>query len=121
MMTTLNIRNEHNTDGFITSELIAAAASQTIDLKGFKRAVVYVKNADDAADAYVTVKAGDGIRSSLGDMIAIVEYGNEGVIKITDTMRYASGDKLTVELNDASGDPLAAGVLSGITIFAMVE
>jgi hypothetical protein len=119
--TSLEVKNETDLDVATTSEIAAAAASQTVSMDGYKELILYVVNADAAADAYVTIKAGDGIHSSLGDMIKTVEHGETGVIKITDTMRFVtqSTGKVTVELNDASGDALVADVLSDITLLAI--
>lgn len=101
--------------------IVAAAPAMTIDYTGSKRVLLYVKNADAAADAYVKFTAGGGIRSSLGDLTIKVEDGKEAVIDLSDTARLLNlADKdIDVALVDAEGNALAAGVLSDITIFAI--
>ena len=120
--TALDVKNEVDVDDVANSGIVAAAASQTVDMAGFKRLTLYVNNADNDADAYVTIKAGVGIRSSLGSRIEKVDFGDTAVIKITDTARHVGATGLiTVELNQSNGSALGGGDLANITLIGIRE
>lgn len=104
-----------------TSAIIAAAGTATIPYDSSKRVLLYVKNADVAATAYITLKAGGGVRSALGDYIVQCANGNEVVIDLSDTARYLNltDTDIDLQLNDVNGDALAADVLSDLTVLAI--
>ena len=121
--TALDVNEKEDFAEVATSAIAAGAASQTIDMTGFKKLTLYVLNADAAAEAYVTINKGDGIRSSLGDRVETCKHAYTSVIKVTDTERHcvrATG-VITVELNDSAGTALDAGILSDITLLAIRE
>lgn len=125
-MTKFDLTHDNVTDVIATATgIVAAAGKLAIPLGRAKQAVLHVKNADAAADAYVTIKAGGGIRKALGDMIVKVETGNEAKIKIADTARFMvlTGDdakSVIVEFNDNEGKALASGVLEDLTVWAVL-
>lgn len=109
-----------------SSGIVAAAAAMTVDYTASKRVLLYVKNADAAADAYVkftapTTNITGGVQRSRGDQTVKVEFGHEAVIDIAETARLLNlTDKdIDVALVDSAGTALASGVLSDITIFAI--
>ena len=108
------------------TDIVAAAGAMTIDYTASKRVLLYVKNADAAADAYVkftapTSNLTGGVQRSIGDLKIKVAYGDEAVFDLNETARYLNlADKnIDVALVDASGTALASGVLSDITVFAI--
>lgn len=108
-------------DTVTTSAIVAATGTATIPYDSSKRALLYVKNADAAATAYITFKAGGGIRGALGDYIVQCAKGSEVMIDLNDTARYLNlADKdIHLELNDSNGDALAAAVLEDLTVLAI--
>jgi len=119
--TALDVNEKNLFDEVTTASVAAAAASQTIDMTGFKELTLYVRNVDAAADAYVTINKGDGITSGIGDRVEICKHAYTSVIKISDTERHCvrSTGVITVELNDSAGTALAADILSDITLIAI--
>lgn len=106
--------------------IVAAAAAMTIDYTASKKVLLYVKNADAAADVYVTFKAPTtnktgGVLRSQGDYIVEVPLGDEAVFDLSETARYLNlTDKdIDVQFNDSEGTAVVAGVLSDITVFAI--
>lgn len=82
-------------DGNIAYTENAAAASATIPIYKDEKLAVIVNNASAGA-VTATVKAGDGIRSVLGDLSVSVPAGAKMLIGPFDSMRFGSGGKLTV-------------------------
>lgn len=120
--TALDINLDNLVDDVANSGIVAAAASQTVDMTGRKKLTLYVRNADNDADAYVTIKAGVGIRSGLGSRIEKVDFGDTAVIKIEDTARHVGATGLiTVELNQSNGSALGGGDLANITLIGIRE
>jgi hypothetical protein len=89
------------------------AASQTIVWNGQdEKVALYVKNTD-AAQVTVTVKAGTGIRSAIGDLSVNVAAGAETVIGPLDSMRFkerATG-KVTVTIAGGTASNVKLAVI----------
>ncbi len=88
------------TNGSVTFTPTAGAASQTFAVSKDERAAIYVKNGS-AAEINVTVKAGDGISSVMGDLVVAVAAGAEKIIGPLESARFItkSTGKITVELS----------------------
>ena len=88
------------TNGSVTFTPTAGAASQTIVVSKDERVVLYVKNGS-AAEITVTVKAGDGIASAMGDLAVAVAAGAEKLIGPLESARFGSKSthKITVTLS----------------------
>lgn len=125
-MTVYDLTKGTASDSEATASLVAAAAELAIPFADADGAILHVKNADAAADAYVTIEAnGDGPKAALGDQVVTVDFGDEAKIMIKDTGRFVVQDaddddegSIIVKLNDSAGDALGAAVLSDITIWA---
>ena len=98
-------------DGAVQCTTASGAATQTFmyDTEDEKTAVI-IENSGSAA-ASVTVKAGDGLRSSIGDLTISVEAGKTAVIGPLDSMRFKnmSTGKVTVAI---SGGTTTINVIS---------
>jgi hypothetical protein len=86
------------------------AASTTIDFNGQdEKMVLYVTNADVAA-ATITVKAGDGLRSDIGDYAVAVAQNKAFALGPFDSMRFKGSGKLTVTVTNADGSEYSGTV-----------
>ena len=121
-MTTLDLTKETLLDSYATAEIVAGAASLTIDMDGAKACILRVENNDAAADAYVHINYGTGLTASKGDKVHLVEFGDTAYIRIEDTSRHVtlSTEKITVGFEDADGVALGAAILSDLVIEAIL-
>lgn len=88
------------------TELISTtgAATQTIpcDTMDEKTAFI-VSNTSATEDATVTVVAGDGIRSSIGDLTVTVPKSSEYIIGPLDSMRFKNLSDGNITVNISGG------------------
>lgn len=125
-MTVYDLTKGTASDTGTTVAIVAGAASLAIPMGDARGAILHVKNADAAADAYVTLVAnGVGPKAALGDKVVKVVHAYETQIKITDTGRFVIQDaddddagSIIVEFNDSAGKALAGGILEDLTVWA---
>lgn len=110
----LDVRNTTSTQ--ITASAGAASFTVQLGAYGDSRAVLAVTNGDSDT-IRVNVKAGDGMRSVLGDLDVDIAAGKTGAIPLGDSMRFktATTNEVTVNLNDTSDTSLTATPLGNIT------
>jgi hypothetical protein len=105
-------------DAKSTSEIVAAAATQTVPCGKDIRLALRVANGGEAA-ATVRVAPGSGPRAALGNMDVTVAAGKTAYIALFDTARYKSGNAITVALVDGEGTALNQTALGQIDIEAI--
>ena len=89
------------------------AAEQTIVNKlRHEDMALIVQNTDALNDATVTVKAGTGTRSAIGDVAVVVAAGTSALIGPLDGMRFDHGKGIKVTVTDGTDatDPFAGTI-----------
>ena len=88
-------------DGVATCTLATGAATQTFvyDTQDEKTAIVVTNTGSSAAT--VTVVAGNGIRSAIGDLVVTVQGGSTAIVGPLDSMRFKdlSTGKVTIKIS----------------------
>jgi hypothetical protein len=106
-------------DAKAPSDIVAAAAAQTVPCGKDNRLALRVKNGGEAA-AVVRVTPGSGPRAALGNMDVTVAAGTTAYIALFDTARYKSGGVINVALvADTNGTALGETALAAIGIEAV--
>ena len=95
--------NKATRDGVTQCTLATGTASQTFvfDTQDEKTAIVITNSASSAAT--VTVKAGNGIRSSIGDLEATIAANSTGIVGPLDSMRFKDMSTGKVTINISGG------------------
>lgn len=105
-----------------TSEITAAAASQTVPQTGKdSRLALRVANGNSAGITVKIVASGGGPRAALGDMNVAVPAISTEYIALFDTARYkdlSTGD-IAVDITAANGGTLTAEQLAAVKIEAV--
>ena len=96
--------NKATRDGFTQCTLATGAASQTFvfDTQDEKTAVVITNSGSSSAT--VTVKAGTGLRSAIGDLTVSVPADTTGIVGPFDSMRFKdmTTGKVTIQISGGS-------------------
>lgn len=102
------------------SEVVAAAAAQTVPPGKDSRMALRVSNGNAAAVA-VSLAAGDGPRAVLGGKTVTVASGQTAYIALFDTARFKrfSDGAIAVALTAAEGEALTAQELEAVAIEAV--
>lgn len=103
-------------------EMTAGAAEMSVRAGQDERFCLLVHNGDTAKAVGILVKAGDGIRARVGDLLATVEAGKMGIIQL-DSMRFKqlSGEnkgKFLIQLLKSDGSAAFDGTIASVKLAA---
>lgn len=104
-------------------EWTAGAAEMSARAGQDERFCLLVQNGDAAKAVGIQAKAGDGIRASAGDLLAVVEAGKTGLIQL-DSMRFKqlSGQnkgKFLIQLLKSDGSAAFDGTIASVKLAAL--
>nr|DAP69545.1 MAG TPA: hypothetical protein [Caudoviricetes sp.] len=108
--------------GSETFTMSDGAAEQTAVAGQDERYCLLVENSDTST-AGVIIKAGDGIRSSIGDLLVTVAQNERKVINL-DSSRFKmlSGEnagKFVIEIKNEAGDSAFGGTVTNVKLAAL--
>ena len=87
-------------------ELIATAGdvTQTIACDTMDEKTAFIISNTGSSSAIVTVKAGNGMRSSIGDLVVEVPESSEYIVGPLDSMRFKNLNDGTITVNISGGE-----------------
>ena len=108
--------------GSETFTMSDGAAEQTAVAGQDERYCLLVENSDTST-AGVIIKAGDGIRSSIGDLLVTVAQNEHKIINL-DSSRFKmlSGNnagKFVIEIKNEAGDSAFGGTITNVKLAAL--
>ncbi len=81
--------NKAKRDDAVVCVIEGGSAVQSFDYNTVdEKTAIIIANTHDSEAAEVTVKAGNGMRSSIGDLVVTVNAGNTVVLGPLDSMRF---------------------------------
>lgn len=91
-------------DGGVQLTATTGAATQTIACDTLDETTAFlVSNSSTSAAATVTIKAGNGIRSAIGDLVVTVPAESEYIIGPLDSMRFKDLDTGSITVTISGG------------------
>ena len=89
--------NKAKRDNAVVCTVETGSALHTVD----EATAVIIANTDSSDVAEVTVKAGNGMRSSIGDLVVTVAAGDTVILGPLDSMRFKdmSTGQVTIEIS----------------------
>ncbi len=108
--------------GSETFTMSDGAAEQTAAAGQDERYCLLVENSDTST-AGVIIKAGDGIRSSIGDLLVTVAQNERKVINLESSrFKMLSGKnagKFVIEIKNEAGDSAFGGTITNVKLAAL--
>ena len=108
--------------GSETFTMSDGAAEQTAAAGQDERYCLLVENSDTST-AGVIIKAGDGIRSSIGDLLVTVAQNERKVINLESSrFKMLSGEnagKFVIEIKNEAGDSAFGGTITNVKLAAL--
>ena len=108
--------------GSETFTMSDGAAEQTAAARQDERYCLLVENSDTST-AGVIIKAGDGIRSSIGDLLVTVAQNERKVINLESSrFKMLSGEnagKFVIEIKNEAGDSAFGGTITNVKLAAL--
>lgn len=108
--------------GSETFTMSDGAAEQTAAAGQDERYCLLVENSDTST-AGVIIKAGDGIRSSIGDLLVTVAQNERKIINLESSrFKMLSGNnagKFVIEIKNEAGDSAFGGTITNVKLAAL--
>ncbi len=94
--------NKAKRDNAVVCVLEEGSAVQTFDYNTVdEKTAIIINNKNESEASVVTVKAGNGMRSSIGDLVVTVNAGDTVVLGPLDSMRFKNltTGQVTIEIS----------------------